>query len=158
MRRLQDRFAMRGIRFSMCAALIVGIFAAMLDIGLDRVLGTELLLLSILELLLCAFAVLRGWALWKDSREQRAMEAERQRYGQWCCPGCRRPFGHIESWVYPADGSVDDRREPFRPLVAFTCPHCRCFNCFDSSGRPMSSRGILVDRMINRLARESRIG
>jgi hypothetical protein len=142
---LHGRFAMRGIRFSMCAALIVGIFAAMLDIGVDRVLGMELLLLLILELLLYACAVLMGWALWKDSREQRAIDAEQQRYGQWCCPSCRRPFGHVETWVYPADGGVDDRGEPFHAHVAFTCPHCRFFNCFDSSGRPMSSRGMLVD-------------
>jgi hypothetical protein len=147
---------MRGTLCSACAVLVAGIFVAVMNVGLYRVLWAELVLLLLLELLIGSFAVIMAWVTWKDSREQRAIEAERQQFGQWSCPCCQLPFGYIETWVHPADGCLDDRGEPFPAHVAFSCPRCNMLFCFDSAGRPMSSRGVRVDEMIDFSAWESR--
>jgi hypothetical protein len=132
---------------STSAGLIAGILATMSDVALHWIVSALFLVLALLGLLVCTYIMLRVWFAWVDSRQRRLRESEARRYSQWYCPNCQRPFGHIETWVYPAGGSHDhdDRGDPFRPHVAFSCPHCRFSNCFDSSGKPMCRRGIYFD-------------
>jgi rubredoxin len=99
-----------------------------------------------LEFLLCVSAVLcvvlRAW----DLRRQRQNEAELDRYRQWCCPNCQRPFGKDLPWVIQIGRSPFDARAQRSSLpVGIHCPHCRFLNEFDPGGRPAFGRGAFFD-------------
>ena len=82
-------------------------------------LWAELLFLVFLEFLLCGWAVLWVWALWRYSLN----EAKLDRYRQWCCPDCQRPFGKDLQWViYLERSPVDARGERLSLPVSIHCP------------------------------------
>ncbi|MBX6314437.1 MAG: hypothetical protein IRY99_16210 [Isosphaeraceae bacterium] len=111
------------------------------------VLSAELLLLILLELLLCAWAVAWMWFLWKDGQERRHHEAEVERYSRWSCPNCRQPFGPDVEWLaFSGKGTeIDIRGQPFIPHISIHCSHCSFLNAYDEAGRPQFGRGFFFD-------------
>jgi phage FluMu protein Com len=97
------------------------------------------ILLVLIEVFLCACAVLWMCA-W---RIDRLNEAEMQRYRQWCCPNCGRPFGpELSNVCLGVCPGADGRDARAICHVVIHCPHCRYLNSFDPSGRPEYPPGV----------------
>jgi Zn finger protein HypA/HybF involved in hydrogenase expression len=101
------------------------------------------MLLIVIAVVLCLWAVALVWIQQKQNREQRDYDAEIERCGRWPCPNCAKPLrGGLTVFYGRGDAGSDDKGDAFVSHAVIVCRHCSFLNRFDSNGRPRFGAGV----------------